>query len=299
MKQKMYIFLAVLALMLTVNCNIVTAQVAIGGDGSVEAGATLDLSQQGNATGGLLLPKVSALPAAGSALRKAGMLIYNTVDNTVYTYDADAGQWVAGASTTLLSDYATTASMNSALAAKQNNLTAGAGITISGSTIATTVSQGPQGPEGPQGETGATGPKGNDGPEGPSFNSLADGSNPGLLSADDYAKLQSINVPVPVPGGGNSVLGSDGYTYALTPAPVDARNLTACPAGFTAVGGDASVSKFCMQCLNPDGRETLQIWGTIGGNTSNKVYYSYKAGNIDHTDATIYWLSNTYMVCRY
>jgi hypothetical protein len=235
MKQKMYIFLAVMALMLTVNCNPATAQVAIGGDGSIEPGAVLDLSQQGNATGGLLLPKVTALPAEGSDLRKAGMLIY--YDGKVYFYDANASQWIAGANASQLAAYATTTELNSALSGKQNTLIAGDGIIINDNTIATTVTQGPVGP---QGAAGTEGPKGNDGPigpegpagaigpEGPLFATPASGTSAGLMSAEDKAKLDALSIMINPPS--NVYVGADGYGYTLTPKQQIAT--PNCPAGY-------------------------------------------------------------------
>ncbi|MDR0833161.1 MAG: hypothetical protein LBN93_03105, partial [Candidatus Symbiothrix sp.] len=62
--------------------------VAIGGDGTVTAGAALDLSK---ANGGLLLPQVTSNPTSGDLLKK-GMMIYNTTAKTTYTYDGAA--WV-------------------------------------------------------------------------------------------------------------------------------------------------------------------------------------------------------------
>jgi hypothetical protein len=62
--------------------------VAIGGDGTVTAGAALDLSK---ANGGLLLPQVASNPTSGDLLKR-GMMIYNTTTKNTYTYDGAA--WV-------------------------------------------------------------------------------------------------------------------------------------------------------------------------------------------------------------
>ncbi|MDR0834847.1 MAG: Ig-like domain-containing protein [Candidatus Symbiothrix sp.] len=56
--MKRIYLLVVATLLVTANWSPATAQVAIGGDGSVATGAVLDLSQQGAASGGLLLPQV-------------------------------------------------------------------------------------------------------------------------------------------------------------------------------------------------------------------------------------------------
>ncbi|MDR0833270.1 MAG: hypothetical protein LBN93_03680, partial [Candidatus Symbiothrix sp.] len=62
--------------------------VAIGGDGTVTAGAALDLSK---ANGGLLLPQVTSNPTSGDLLKR-GMMIYNTTTKNTYTYDG--ATWV-------------------------------------------------------------------------------------------------------------------------------------------------------------------------------------------------------------
>ncbi|MDR0834877.1 MAG: Ig-like domain-containing protein [Candidatus Symbiothrix sp.] len=71
------------------NCSLVTAQVAIGGDGTVATGAVLDLSQQGAASGGLLLPQVvltaeNANPfgEGESTTLSSGLLVYNLGSET-------------------------------------------------------------------------------------------------------------------------------------------------------------------------------------------------------------------------
>jgi hypothetical protein len=87
------------------NCSLAMAQVAIGSE-SVTEGALLDLSQ---GSGGLLLPRVQIdTISAGSPLLKPGMLVYNTGDNTVYTYtgsgDETGGEivtaWAKGGAST-------------------------------------------------------------------------------------------------------------------------------------------------------------------------------------------------------
>ncbi|MDR0833215.1 MAG: hypothetical protein LBN93_03380 [Candidatus Symbiothrix sp.] len=85
--------LLVTALLLTGNCSPVTAQVAIGGDGTVTPGALLDLSQATDA-GGLLLPQIESADTATAVLRKPGMLVYNKTDGKIYAYNGTA--WSAG-----------------------------------------------------------------------------------------------------------------------------------------------------------------------------------------------------------
>ncbi|MDR0834739.1 MAG: Ig-like domain-containing protein [Candidatus Symbiothrix sp.] len=82
------------------NCSLVTAQVAIGGDGTVATGAVLDLSQQGAATGGLLLPQVviaaeNANPfgAGESTTLSDGLLVYN-LGSEIEGAALDAGLYV-------------------------------------------------------------------------------------------------------------------------------------------------------------------------------------------------------------
>ncbi|MDR0834099.1 MAG: hypothetical protein LBN93_07970, partial [Candidatus Symbiothrix sp.] len=88
MKRKMLVLL-VTALLVTGNWPSTTAQVAIGGDGSVATDAVLDLSQQGAATGGLLLPQVvltaeNANPfgEGESTTLSPGLLVYNLGSET-------------------------------------------------------------------------------------------------------------------------------------------------------------------------------------------------------------------------
>ncbi|GHT39979.1 hypothetical protein FACS189437_04840 [Bacteroidia bacterium] len=279
MKQKMYIFLAVMALMLTVNCNLATAQVAIGGNGSVEPGAVLDLSQQGNATGGLLLPKVTALPAAGSDLRKAGMLIY--YDGKVYFYDANTNQWIVGINANQLSAYATKVELNSGLGAKQNSLIAGDGITISDNTIASTVTQGPAGP---QGAPGPEGPKGNDGPqgpEGPAFDTPASASNAGLMSAADKAKLDGLSNILNPPS--QYVYGTDGHWYTLSSNSVFfTASSASCPNGYSvALMPSGECSAFIpLSGLIPEGEQSVNFWPYINATSAARRVSPSSSGGI-------------------
>lgn len=73
------------------------AQVKIGGDPETEVttGAVLELD---GASGALLLPRVDVLPTAENSA--AGMQVYLTTNNKVYTYDGST--WVAEASETQL-----------------------------------------------------------------------------------------------------------------------------------------------------------------------------------------------------
>ncbi|MDR0834934.1 MAG: Ig-like domain-containing protein [Candidatus Symbiothrix sp.] len=96
-KSAMTVALAIACVLVTGNCSPVTAQVAIGGDGSVTTGAVLDLSQQGAATGGLLLPQVTltaenANPfGEGESLELPdGLMVYNLGGNG----NLDAGLYV-------------------------------------------------------------------------------------------------------------------------------------------------------------------------------------------------------------
>jgi hypothetical protein len=85
--------LAIACVLVTGNCSPVTAQVAIGGDGTVTPGALLDLSQATNA-GGLLLPQIVSADTATAVLKKPGMLVYNKTDGKIYAYNGSA--WSAG-----------------------------------------------------------------------------------------------------------------------------------------------------------------------------------------------------------
>ncbi|MDR0833647.1 MAG: fibrobacter succinogenes major paralogous domain-containing protein [Candidatus Symbiothrix sp.] len=85
--------LLVTAFLVTGNCSPVTAQVAIGGDGTVTPGALLDLSQATDA-GGLLLPQIVSADTLTAVLRKPGMLVYNKTDGKIYVYNGSA--WSAG-----------------------------------------------------------------------------------------------------------------------------------------------------------------------------------------------------------
>ncbi|MDR0833068.1 MAG: hypothetical protein LBN93_02625 [Candidatus Symbiothrix sp.] len=66
------------------------AQISIGSvNDSVTVGSVLDLSQ---GSGGLLLPQVTDTIAA---TRTAGMMVFSTADNKVYTYNGVTATWVA------------------------------------------------------------------------------------------------------------------------------------------------------------------------------------------------------------
>jgi hypothetical protein len=174
------------------------AQVNIGSDDPPTAGAILDLGQAGNL--GLLLPQVSSLPAAGSDMEKVGMMIFNTSAGRVYMYNGS--DWIAGVVSDDLADYVTITLLNTALDAKQNTLIAGDGIKIEGSTISAIEPLGPAGPAGPVGVAGPQGPIGNPGPQGPAGPQGSQGpvavpdnattTSAGLMSAEDYLKLQSL-----------------------------------------------------------------------------------------------------------
>ncbi|MDR0833379.1 MAG: fibrobacter succinogenes major paralogous domain-containing protein [Candidatus Symbiothrix sp.] len=92
-KSAMTFTLAVACFLVTGNCSPVTAQVAIGGDGTVTPGALLDLSQATDA-GGLLLPQIESADTLIEELKKPGMLVYNKTDGKVYTYNGAA--WSVG-----------------------------------------------------------------------------------------------------------------------------------------------------------------------------------------------------------
>ncbi|MDR0833029.1 MAG: hypothetical protein LBN93_02410, partial [Candidatus Symbiothrix sp.] len=88
-KPAMTLF-AIICLLVTGNCLLVTAQVSIGSaTDSVTAGSVLDLSQ---GYGGLLLPQVTDTTAA---TRTAGMMVFSQADNTVYTYNDVTSTWTA------------------------------------------------------------------------------------------------------------------------------------------------------------------------------------------------------------
>jgi hypothetical protein len=89
----MTVALAIACVLVTGNCSPVTAQVAIGGDGTVTPGALLDLSQATDA-GGLLLPQIVSADTTTAVLRKPGMLVYNKTDGKIYAYNGSA--WSAG-----------------------------------------------------------------------------------------------------------------------------------------------------------------------------------------------------------
>ncbi|MDR0832781.1 MAG: hypothetical protein LBN93_01090 [Candidatus Symbiothrix sp.] len=92
-KSAMTVALAIACVLVTGNCSLVTAQVAIGGDGTVTPGALLDLSQATDA-GGLLLPQIVSADTATAVLKKPGMLVYNKTDGKIYAYNGSA--WSAG-----------------------------------------------------------------------------------------------------------------------------------------------------------------------------------------------------------
>ncbi|MDR0834360.1 MAG: hypothetical protein LBN93_09315 [Candidatus Symbiothrix sp.] len=94
-QSAMTVALLVACVLVTGNCSPVTAQVAIGGDGTVTPGALLDLSQATDA-GGLLLPQIESADTATAVLKKPGMLVYNKTDGKIYAYNGSA--WSAGGS---------------------------------------------------------------------------------------------------------------------------------------------------------------------------------------------------------
>ncbi|MDR0834753.1 MAG: hypothetical protein LBN93_11355 [Candidatus Symbiothrix sp.] len=94
-KSAMTVALAIACVLVTGNCSLATAQVAIGGDGTVTPGALLDLSQATDA-GGLLLPQIVSADTLTAVLRKPGMLVYNKTDGKIYAYNGSA--WSAGGS---------------------------------------------------------------------------------------------------------------------------------------------------------------------------------------------------------
>jgi hypothetical protein len=91
----------------------VNAQVKIGGnpETGVTTGAVLELDGE---SGALLLPRVDALPTAKNSA--AGMQVYLTTDNKVYSYNGSV--WVAGGSANA------DISINQALTGQVANLTA-------------------------------------------------------------------------------------------------------------------------------------------------------------------------------
>ncbi|MDR0834919.1 MAG: hypothetical protein LBN93_12205 [Candidatus Symbiothrix sp.] len=89
------LLLLVATLLVAGKWSPVTAQVAIGGDGTVTQGALLDLSQAVDA-GGLLLPQIESADTLIEELKKPGMLVYNKTDGKVYTYNGVA--WSVGSS---------------------------------------------------------------------------------------------------------------------------------------------------------------------------------------------------------
>ncbi|MDR0832845.1 MAG: hypothetical protein LBN93_01445 [Candidatus Symbiothrix sp.] len=92
-QSAMTVALLIACLLVTGNCSPVTAQVAIGGDGTVTPGALLDLSQATDA-GGLLLPQIVSADTATAVLKKPGMLVYNKTDGKIYAYNGSV--WSAG-----------------------------------------------------------------------------------------------------------------------------------------------------------------------------------------------------------
>ncbi|GHT00350.1 hypothetical protein FACS189421_12340 [Bacteroidia bacterium] len=91
MKKMMFLMLTLFFL----GAASMNAQVKIGGDGTTGpvTGAVLELDGTG---GALLLPRVDALPTAANST--AGMQVYLTTNNKVYTYSGTA--WLADASET-------------------------------------------------------------------------------------------------------------------------------------------------------------------------------------------------------
>jgi hypothetical protein len=194
-----------------------SAQVAIGG-GDPTPGSILDLSGATNL--GLLLPQVSAVPpATGSELCKAGMMVYNTTDRRVYTYDEPNTIWIAGATQADITAAASNLVRSDYLKTINEETIIGAGnITITGP-------QGPVGPAGPDGqkgepgtpgvdgEVGPIGPDGPKGDQGPAFDLLASTTDHGLMSAADKLKLDQLTGPA---GGGNSFTVWEGSVNYLT-----------------------------------------------------------------------------------
>jgi hypothetical protein len=176
-------------LLLMVACFMATglsAQVAIGG-GEPAEGSILDLSGATNL--GLLLPRVTALPTANNDLNKAGMMVYNTTDKKVYTYDASVPAWVAGAIQADLSGSVTAAALK-----KINGNTLWDGP---GNIVIADGAQGPAGPQGDPGTPGANGDKGDTGavgPQGPEWSgTTATTGADGLMSAADKLKLDQLS----------------------------------------------------------------------------------------------------------
>jgi hypothetical protein len=186
-------------LLLVVACFAATglsAQVAIGG-GDPTPGSILDLS--GATDLGLLLPQVTAVPpATGSDLCKAGMMVYNTTDKRIYTYDLPNTTRIAGATQVDITAAASLLVRSDQLKTINGDPIIGTGnITITG----------PQGPEGPAGtdgtkgdpgapgvagEVGPIGPDGPKGDDGPVYKTLASNAAAGLMSAEDKRKLDDL-----------------------------------------------------------------------------------------------------------
>jgi hypothetical protein len=171
-------------LLVVVACFVATgvsAQVAIGGDEPAE-GAILDLSGASNL--GLLLPQVTAVPpATDSDLCKAGMMVYNTTDQRVYTYDEPNTTWIAGATQADITAAASNLVRSDYLKTINEEEIVGSGnITIIG-------------------PAGAVGPIGPAGAQGIPFDTLATTTKRGLMTAADKLKLDALSSPTT---GGNS-----------------------------------------------------------------------------------------------
>ncbi|GHT04629.1 hypothetical protein FACS189423_07590 [Bacteroidia bacterium] len=98
MKKVFFSIIAVTALLVAGHWSTAEAQVAISGVDGVNpvAGTVLDLSGATD-EGGLLLPRVTALPGAGSDMRKPGNLVYlndagTPANSGVYSYDGST--WI-------------------------------------------------------------------------------------------------------------------------------------------------------------------------------------------------------------
>jgi hypothetical protein len=217
MKMKKMMFLWLLSFWgITASMN---AQVKIGGTGG-DPGVVLDLTNPDNL--GLLLPAVSVRPASG-ALCRMGMMIYDSAERRVYTYNGSA--WIAGVtvtevSTTITNDLVASATLKTV--AGQSLLGTGNAV-IAGAKGATgdpgaTGAQGPagttgsKGPKGDVGDTGATGPNGATGDKGLTGDKGATGatgdkgpqgdvgptpatvslSAPGILTTTDFQNLRAL-----------------------------------------------------------------------------------------------------------
>ncbi|MDR0834857.1 MAG: fibrobacter succinogenes major paralogous domain-containing protein [Candidatus Symbiothrix sp.] len=88
--KRNYLLMLVAGLLVISSWSSVDAQVAIGGDGTVTSGAVLELD---GAAGGLLLPRVDALPDATDDLK--GLMYFLTADGKVYICKGEVEGWEA------------------------------------------------------------------------------------------------------------------------------------------------------------------------------------------------------------